>query len=76
MPRRSERGGLGRRAGLACTPTLVRAGLARAPIPETGLARGPSIVGGALAPPCTSHGDTARPERRPSPPRSERLYAL
>jgi len=57
-----------RRGGLACTPTLARVGLARPPIPRRGLARGQSVRGGALAPPCASHGDRARPTALPGLP--------
>jgi len=47
-----------RRGWLACTPTLAR----------VGLARGQSMRGGALAPPCASHGDTSRHAALPGLP--------
>jgi len=58
--RPGARGPRSRRRWLACTPSLARAGLARPPIPQRGLGPVQSAQRCALAPPCASHGDTAR----------------
>ena len=65
--RRRGRRGLGRAQWLACA---TRAGLARPPIPQRGLGRGLSIVGGSLAPPAAigrRYGSPSGAPRHPSP---------